>query len=134
MADAEDAELEADAAFEVPIRNSFFVAKSSILDFHGYWSEAVTDVEGDITEVDNAITAAEAKIAELTESADSGDSDDDGDDGDQTDDDEDNSDDNGGSGNVLIRNSEPDGVDADGATSLTTFATIVVASVYTLAF
>ena len=100
--------------------------------------DPVANIEAVIAKVDDAITLAEAKIVELNEAAESGgdgaDSGDDGDDGDQTDDDDDISDDNGRSGPIFRQGRDPNGYNADGATSLTTFATIVVASVYTLAF
>ena len=82
----------------------------------------MTQIDTIVSDVAAAVTAAEAKVANLTPAPESDDDDDD--------DDDDNTPDGDGDADP-----EGDGDDGeDGATSLTTFATVVVASVYALAF
>jgi len=140
LAVANNADLEAAAAFEVPIRNEFSVAKADIIAVHDTWMVQTQELDIDeiIADVADSIKEAQRKVDSFPETdgvegGDGGDGDDGGDGGDGGDDS-----DVDGSGNVGEVDPDTDDGDGDGeeggATSLTTFATIVVASVYTLAF
>ena len=79
----------------------------------------MADLDARIADVAAAVTAGEAKVASLTPAP-----------APETDDDDDD-DDNTPDGDA---DTDGDADGDDGATSLTTFATVVVASVYALAF
>ena len=126
---SQDSQLESDAAFEVPISIEFAAAKEEIKDIHDLMTSDVVRF-ADIIDL-SAINAAIDKYNELLNGGDGGNGGDgsNGGDGDNGGDGGD-----GGDGGAVGTDTDEDSGEEGGATSLTTFATIAIASVYTLAF
>ena len=114
-----DPSLASDAAFEQPIKIEFDIAKEEIEDIR---DQMTSDIVSFADAIDvSVINDAVDRILELRNSGNGGN----GGDGDGGD---------GGDGGVVDTDTDEDSDGDDGATSITTLATIVIASVYTLAF
>ena len=109
---ARDPQLEADAEFEVPISIEFAATIEEIRVIRGDMTTEIVRF-ADIIDL-SAINAATDKYNELSNAGNGGNG--------------------GGNGGGVDTDTDEESGEEGGATSLTTFATIAIASVYTLAF